>query len=255
MDDIPKRGRFKCTVIGTDTDISDRLTPHALFGYKQEAATIHAEENGMTAYAEAANGVWLLRRSRAVWTVRPSYRDEITVETWSRGVSLMTFLRDYRFYVNGSSIPAGAGSSEWIIADKDTHKPLRPYAVIPQDIVARLSDTDVAIDRKAVRLADPAVPAEKVMQRDIGYSELDHNDHVNNTFYLRYGVDAVARYEALRGASCGLDFRFLDVVYLRELSLGDVLDVLVAKEDRHYYVEGKKQDGERCFRMILEPSA
>ncbi|HHU13488.1 MAG TPA: hypothetical protein GXZ64_09730, partial [Clostridiaceae bacterium] len=75
------------------------------------------------------------------------------------------------------------------------------------------------------------------------------------TFYLRYGVDAVARYEALRGASCGLDFRFLDVVYLRELSLGDVLDVLVAKEDGHYYAEGKKQDGERCFRMILEPSA
>ncbi len=31
--------------------------------------------------------------------------------------------------------------------------------------------------------------------------------------------------------------------------------LLVAKEDRHYYVEGKKQDGERCFRMILEPSA
>ena len=44
------RARYTYTVIGTDTDILDRLTWQALFSYKQESATVHAYELGTVSY-------------------------------------------------------------------------------------------------------------------------------------------------------------------------------------------------------------
>lgn len=253
---IPIRSLIDYTVIGTDTDVLDRLTPQALYGYKQESATLHAYHLGMPEFVDKANGAWLLRRSRARWFTRPSFRDVVTVETWSRGVSLVTFLRDFRFYVNGNmNVPAGIGSSEWIIADKDAHKPLRPLDVFPSSEIARRSVSEWTMDEKSPRLTDPAVPLEHVLTRDIGYSDLDHNHHVNNTFYLRYGIDAMAKTIANRGRlqASDLDICETDVVYMRELGYGDTIELYTASDAGGWYVEGRKQDGERCFRMRLKP--
>lgn len=256
MDDASPliRARYTYTVIGTDTDILDRLTWQALFSYKQESATVHAYELGMSAEVDRVDGVWLLRRSRAVWYQRPKFRDEVTVETWSRGVRLVTWLRDFHFYINGDfSKPAGVGSSEWIVARRNGHKPIRPREIMSDDDIAALSTPQFTIDEKSPRLADLPALERPMLIREIGYTDIDHNFHVNNTFYLKYGIDAVALFEKAKGtlSETGLDFLKVDVSYVRELSFGDTVSVYVSRGDDGYLVEGKNQGGERCFLMAL----
>lgn len=258
MDDLAPliRARYTYTVIGTDTDILDRLTPQALFSYKQESATVHAYELGMSAKVDRVNGVWLLRRSRARWFKRPSFRDELTVETWSRGVRLVTWLRDFYFYINGDfSEPAGLGSSEWIVAEREGHRPIRPSDIMSEAEIRSLSDEHAALDKKSPRLGEPEKNQMPIHRFDVGYTDIDHNFHVNNTFYLKFGIDAIAKFEVARGnlPKTGLDFSEIDVTYVRELSMGDTVQVFVEAKDDHYLVEGIKGDRERCFLMTLGP--
>lgn len=250
----PIRKQYPFTVIGTETDILDHLTPQALFGFMQEAATLHCADLGMAEPVERAGGVWLLRRSRAVWHRMPTHRDKLHVETWSRGTSLVTFLRDFRFYLNDDfSHPVGVGSSEWIVASRTEHRPMRPLDLLTQDMIETLAVPETAIDKKSPRLGTVALPERPIKTLQIGYSELDHNRHVNNTNYLKYGIDAIAKWlsQQNRFPQTGLLIAAMDVMYLRELAYNDRLAVFIVEREDDFFIEGKKQDGETCFRMTL----
>ena len=73
----------KFTLRNYETDFDQKLKPSALLGYFQETAGDHSEEMGLGFAKLAGEGrFWVLSKIYVEVDSRPSFRDEITVETW-----------------------------------------------------------------------------------------------------------------------------------------------------------------------------
>ncbi|MEP0711288.1 MAG: hypothetical protein ABJC55_05130, partial [Algoriphagus sp.] len=82
-----------------------------------------------------------------------------------------------------------------------------------------------------VKLAGDLLKTERLRVR---YSDLDLNNHVNNTSYVRW-VENI-----LRENGCDTP-RFL-INYLAECGMGDVLDINLYRHEQDFLVEGLVED-------------
>ena len=74
------------------------------------------------------------------------------------------------------------------------------------------------------------------------YSELDHNDHVNNTRYIAWAYDALYK--------LGKDLRMImkfDINYHSEVKSGERVDLYYMNEDGNDIIYGYKADGTKVF--------
>ena len=136
-------GLYRYEIRGTDTDYHDRLHLASLFALMQEAAYHNAEHLGMGAgQLDPAGYCWLLARISVRMVRLPRWTETMSVETWSRGPRKLLFLRDFVFYA-GTPDQAeiiGQATSEWLIAHKETHRPVRPDKLLdPEQLTAHLS--------------------------------------------------------------------------------------------------------------------
>lgn len=120
-------------ILGTDTDYKDHLQMNALFSMLQEAASVNASDQGWG--YEKLDGddyCWILLRMSAYMEKLPAWRDQIVIETWSRGAEKLYFHRDF-IIRNQNGERLGAASSIWILADRSSHRPVRPGQVFGED--------------------------------------------------------------------------------------------------------------------------
>jgi len=112
-----------------------------------------------------------------------------------------------------------------------------------------------AISGELERL-EPQCSYSDIEQVRVPYSSIDLNGHVNNTKYVRWGVDALRKKSEFKG-----NILFLQATYLSEVFEGDELVVLVSSgrneprpscrkascgktgRDERFYVLGRKTGG------------
>jgi len=86
---------------------------------------------------------------------------------------------------------------------------------------------------------EPRSSYSDIEQVRVPYSSIDINGHVNNTEYVRWGIDALRRIFEFKG-----NIRFLQATYLSEVFEGDELDILVSSgRNERFYVLGRKSSG------------
>ena len=114
----------------------------------------------------------------------PVWTDEITLETWPKGIDRLFALRDFLFLNNSGEVLARATTS-WIIIDFTTRRPQKLDLVEP----FRYSNIDRhAISAKPERLV--LTSASNPWQHRVVHSDIDMNQHVNNIRYLDWMMDA-----------------------------------------------------------------
>ena len=88
----------------------------------------------------------------------------------------------------------------------------------------------------------------QVEQVSVPFSSIDLNGHVNNTEYVRWGIDAARAKFKFDG-----DIRSLQVTYQAEVFVDDKLDLLVSAGSNGLFdVLGRKSDkGNNVFVMQL----
>lgn len=248
---MDKVSEYHFQVFGPDVNFQDKLHLHSLFGMLQEAASRSAAEHGWGAEAmDKHNACWLLLRMSVTMSKLPSWQDQVTVSTWSRGFERIYFLRDFLIHDSlGHEI--GKATSMWIAADKNSHRPIRPvlFAEISEeasidkcvlyDIPPKLDS--IQLDLLAHESEGPSI----VKYAD--YSEIDRNLHVNNTRYIAWSMDA-AHSEAL--SKC--DILSVDINYLSEIKFKEKVDLYVKEDDDIILVDGIVRDSNRyafCCRM------
>jgi medium-chain acyl-[acyl-carrier-protein] hydrolase len=78
-----------------------------------------------------------------------------------------------------------------------------------------------------------------IEQMRVPYSSIDINGHVNNTEYVRWGIDALRRIFEVKE-----NIHFLQATYLSEVFEGNELDILVSSgRNERFYVLGRKSGG------------
>ena len=225
---------------GTDTDYKDQIHMHAILSMMQEAASRNASVYGWGAEVlDGLNICWLLLRVSVRMEKRPSWLQKIRIETWSRGAERLYFNRDFNIY-DESGLKIGGASSVWILADKTTHRPVRPDAIL--QYAQKASDPIRALDFDTPKLK-ALFEADYMSENTTGgntivkyadFSEIDRNHHVNNTRYAAWCLDAAHNKSLDQGDIIGIDIN-----YNAEIHFGEKVILFFEKEEgKGLHVDG-----------------
>jgi acyl-ACP thioesterase len=205
----------------------------ALMQYLQEIASVHAEELGFgNTWLNEISGYWVLSNIRVEINLLPKWNDEVIIRTWPSGNTRLIATREF-VGKEGEGRELFRAGSEWTILNKDTNRPKNLSGLNMNSLAVGPKVIEKEIER--LKPIDDYTQAEQV---SVPYSSIDLNGHVNNTEYVRWGIDAIrAKFQF------GEDIRSLQVTYLAEVFMYDKLDLLVsAGSNRLFYVLGRKSD-------------
>ncbi len=218
-----------------ETDAKKKATFSAIYNYFQEAAYNHAEQVDLRlGKVLPDNNIWMLSRMEIEVDELPGIGAAITVDTWSRGVDRLFFIRD--FVIHG---PGGRtfmrGVTSWVVVDAVARRVLRPAEAAKRWTVHA---DKKAIDRVPEKLPELAA-GEVSYALQVKYSGLDRNHHVNNGKYIEWVMDSYPIGMLDRAA-----VKKMEISFISEALYGDRLKVLAQKISDTTYLNSIVREGD-----------
>ncbi|MEB2777021.1 thioesterase [Algoriphagus sp. D3-2-R+10] len=213
-------------------DPDGKLSLTALSNLFQEIAWRHADSADFGRNLQEQNLSWILARIDIKCKNLPSWGDSIKVYTAGRGVDKLFAFREF-LITNSEGDILGQGMSSWVLMNVVTKRIFRPEKALPPELFDPEEKPEWQPEK--IRLKGELLKSEKLKVR---YSDLDLNNHVNNTSYVRW-VENI-----LRENGCHT-LPFL-INYLAECVMGDELDIQLYKYQDHFIVQGTVE-GKQVF--------
>ena len=189
----------------------------ALFRIFQKIAGDDLDSAGLTYDALRDSGiVFVLTKMSVEFMDNIGVYDEINVITRPRGCKGAVYIRDYDVYKGDTRV--AYCSSQWVIIDFSTRKILRPSTIAERFLLKDDFDDIYPIENKKFRFKSEDLT--KIDTRRIYYSQLDRNEHMNNTFY----PDMVLDYLPCSFRD-GLKGKKVTVHYTTEITAGEEMDI------------------------------
>ena len=237
---------FSHTIFYSELDSRGNLALPSFFAIFQEAALLHAEVLGFgESYCAEEERMWVLSRLRVEFERSPVHREKILVETWPKEPQGPLARRDFLIYGADGELCTRA-TSGWILLNTRTMRPVRPQQIF--------SNFDLEGVGEAIEGSAPKVPNcdgdAGDVQVSARYSDLDQNNHVNNTRYVRWFLDCFSPQEFAR-----FDVSGFDINYSRSAAWNDA--VLLKRWDvpGSTTVRGYLNDGTESFSAVLRYNA
>ena len=189
MPDAPGTWKEKYTVKVYEADNLGRAGIVPLFDYFQDIAWCHYSR------VEAALGkfltgseIWAMTRVE-VYLDRPAmWKEEVELETWSRGIEKLTAYRDF-FIRDMQGGQIGAGTATWVVLDLETKK-IQRLESISAKWPSQTGKSSV--NKNADKVPSPANAAYSEGFK-VNYSDMDVNQHVNSGRYIQWMIDDFGR--------------------------------------------------------------
>jgi acyl-ACP thioesterase len=200
-------------------------------GYLQEVAVGRAEELGFGFdRLGELGGYWVLSNIRIEIARLPRRDDEVVLRTWPSGHSRTVATREFIGQDKDGREMFRAGS-EWMVVNKETNR-LKNLFRLDLDL-PKTGQKALEGELRRLELRRDYRPVDHVR---VPYSSIDLNGHVNNTEYVRWGIDALRRAFVFEG-----DIRSLQATYLSEVFEGDEIDIAVSSDGNGmFHVLGSK---------------
>lgn len=211
-----KEDKFRIRTYECGVDGSVKI--FSLMQYLQEIAALHAGQLGLGFNRlSEMNGYWVLSNIRIEISRLPGRDDEITLRTWPSGYSRTIATREFVGKDQNGSELFRAGS-EWMVLNKKTNRLRNLFRL---DL--NLPKTGVKALPEELKRLEPNGDYREVEVVRVPRSSIDLNGHVNNTEYVRWGIDTLSRTFKLEE-----NLRSVQATYLSEVFEGDELDLLVS---------------------------
>ena len=235
----------KFYVKGTETSKSMTIFPSVLLGDMQETAECGVKQYDIGTYELGSKGYcWIILQMSVRLTSLPKWKDTFKIRTWNSGIEGLFYTRQYRIFDDDNN-EIGCANSKWIIADINTHRPVRPKVIselfddpdsgkvlsVPQD------EPCVNVEIPKLVFPDTASLGTSIITKYADYSEIDHNNHVNNTRYISWAYDCLNK--------AGIDtekVREFDITYHAEVKEGSQAELYLYKQDGYCFVVGVVED-------------
>lgn len=180
---------FECSyeVSSLYVSLQKRLGLYALLNLLQDAAWSHANSLGFGFDDSLKRNVfWVLTRQKIVMDHWPEWHETIDIKTWVRPVQRSFTYRDFEIYNRGRQI--GQCTTSWLLLDGETRRPATRNL---EDIDAfTRKDGALAMETPKISLLEGLETRAEFQVRN---SDLDLNDHVNNTKYAQWILDSIPR--------------------------------------------------------------
>lgn len=168
-------------------DSHTRLTPVSLLGELQEIAAAHCSVFHLSGIDLKPRGYfWILSRMHLQFESYPQWGDHISLETWEKPHGAISQPRDFLVKDSNGNIIARA-SSVWAIIDAQS----KPQKLEHFDCEEGVPIEDNALTTRAFHRCPPAPIPTQPQIRQVLHSDIDLNEHVNNTRYVQWAFDAL----------------------------------------------------------------
>ncbi|MBI9112844.1 acyl-[acyl-carrier-protein] thioesterase [Maridesulfovibrio ferrireducens] len=208
-----------------ETGPDDRMHYHWLMCRLQEAATMHADREGFgVAQLGGKNCFWVLTSMRIEIKKLPRREKNFSLTTWSKGAKRLRAFREFSG-CDESGNEIVRASSEWMILDSETGKPLN-IDLLGLDLLPKTE----SIFKDELKRIRPGKPENELNSFRIPYSSLDASGHVNNTEYLRWGMDALRTYGA-----APKNINSIRIAFLSEVFEGNTLKIMGCEKNQQKF--------------------
>lgn len=215
--------------------VDGKVKIFSLMQYQQEIASLHAEQLGLGFdKLREMGGYWVLSNIRIEISRLPGRQDEVMLKTWPSGYSRTIATREFVGKDQNGAELFRAGS-EWMVINKNTNRLKNLFKL---DL--NLPKTGTKVLPEEFKRLEPNDDYRQVDVVRVPRSAIDLNGHVNNTEYVRWGMDVLSREFKLNE-----NIRSVQATYLSEVFEGDELDLLVSSGgDGQFGVLGRKSSEE-----------
>ncbi|MBE6619045.1 MAG: hypothetical protein E7626_04605 [Ruminococcaceae bacterium] len=218
------------------------VRPGALLRYFQEAINLQMHDNPPSTEDLFERGqAFILSRTGMKLYADLSVYDEIEVTTWANTSKGATFVRSAQIFRDG--VLAADIVTTWALVD------------INEKRLIRVKDAEIGLGTLD-ELPEIGIPEKvkmpdgehvKVGEKTVVYSDIDRNDHMNNTRYVDMVCDFLPEVENKK-------IRSFTINYLTESKLREKLDIYHTNSDGLDYFCAVKEDGKHSLdvEMLLE---
>jgi len=171
-----------------ETDSKGQAKADALLVLLQETAGNHADLlNFDIQTLNKEDRTWVLRSLHLKIYQYPVWKDEIRIVTWPSKAGHYKAFRDFQIFDSRKKI-LGEAVTEWIIVDLVKRRPVK----IPLDIENICNEINKTLFESSLKTLNNQISGtETISTFRVRYSDLDINEHVNNTVYLRWMLDTL----------------------------------------------------------------
>ena len=169
-------------------DCKSKLSPQHLLLLMQEVAWGHVEKHRIGwSYLQQFNQFWALIRLHAKIVRMPDWKETVTLKTWGKLSEGLSHFRDHEMTDKDGNIIIAA-TSTWVILDFTTG---RPQKVTHLPSYLYVNEHKNAIVENAPKIKNLSFPEDTREYKSVLYSDIDVNQHVNNSRYLQFAIDAL----------------------------------------------------------------
>lgn len=206
-------------------DLNNRLTTKSILSIFQDIASIHAEELGVGYLPMLEKNLyWVLSRVKFDILKMPDINQEVVVETWPHLKGRIDFDRDLKISnLNGEVLVIA--TSKWCVID------ITKRMLQRTDNINYLGEycLDVNYKEKFEKISLPDSELKQAFTHIVRFSDLDHNQHMNNTNYASLVLNAIEN----------KNFSHFEINFLSECKLNDEILVFTIKDNQEEFVLGK----------------
>lgn len=175
--------RKEFVVRPTEVDQYGRLKPSAMLLYIQQTAGEHSDSYALTYDALAERGIfWAVIRHKIEITRLPRDNEKITLETWPMPTTRVAYPRSTVAYDEQGNV-LFRSICLWILMDLNNRSMLLP-GKSGVDVEGFLRGDELPTPKSLLPL-----PLEHCTPRQVVFSDLDRNGHMNNARYLDWVQD------------------------------------------------------------------
>lgn len=218
-----------------DTDAARCVRPSEILVYMQETANLQVDNTGpsLDALRDAKKLAFILSKIKIIFHKPLHAYEDINVRTWTCESRGFTFTRCFDIY-RGEELIAEA-ISFWALLDLNDRRLVRcdgfDLGIEPD------APLDIQVPR---RIKQPEGELSDLGKREIKYSDIDYNMHMNNTKYPNMlcdymPIDSVGK------------IKEMTLEFLHESALGDTLTVQGADDGKRYYFKTISSTGDVCL--------
>ena len=168
-----------------DTDIDGRVSPYNILKYFGETSSSHTDEFLFDKKEDNHNYGWMLYRWKVKIDKYPKAKDKIYIETWISKLDRFYIYREFRV-LNEEDEVLVIASTVWIMVDMKKKRPIR----IPSDFLGKSEILDESNFTEFENFKEK-IHFEKDIAFKVRRSDIDYNNHVNNTKYLLWIIEGV----------------------------------------------------------------
>lgn len=197
-------------VASYSVNLKGRAGLYTVLNYIQDVGWQHARHLQIQL---PENRGWVFTRQKLIMNYWPKWSENIQIKTWLRPATTDFFLiRDYELYCGENKI--GICSSTFSVIDTVARK----LAPLNWQDYAHVWNENGPLPFVPEKIA-PAMEAENLVDFHVRNSDIDLNNHVNNTKYAQWILDAVP-IDILKS---NIILKEYEVNFLAESKIGDVI--------------------------------